>query len=176
MGDKKTYMWMGGGQVIEPQTDASTSSADIIQMIPATPLTALAGARTKFLIEAIYLNFSIHRLLSTTFDALGFLVYQIPPQEDNNNPALVLDALSTEDRLYARKNIMMMAPLPVPPILGTSDLLAFTPNDAILVDHHEYQANRKHDTTSQILCLAVNSDVSVVTRVFCQWRILTSWS
>ncbi len=176
MSSKKTYSWLGGGQVYEPQTDASTATSDVIQLIPAMPVAAVQNERSRFLIEAIYLNFSIHRILNTTFDALGFVVYQIPPIEDSANPSLALDAISTSDRLYARKNIMMMAPLPVPPILGASDLATFLPNDAILTSHHEYQANRKHDTASQILCMTINLDVSVVTRVFSQWRILVSWS
>ncbi len=176
MASKKTYSWLGGGQTIDPQTDASTSTADVIQLIPAQPVAAVTNERTRFLIEAIYLNFSVQRILTTTFDALGFLVYQIPPIEDSANPSLALDAISTSDRLYSRKNIMMMAPLPVPPILGTSDLLAFSTSDEILVSHHEYQANRKHDTAFQILAMTINSDVSVVTRVFAQWRVLVSWS
>ncbi len=173
MSSKKQYSWLGDGQIIEPQTDASTASSDVIQLIPSIPTGDLANTRTRFLIEAIYLNFSISRILTTTFDALGFLVYQMAPQEGQQNPALALDAISTEDRLYARKNIMMMAPLPVPPIISLE--AGILTNDEIKVSHHEYQANRKHDTASQVLCMTLNSDVSVVTRVFCQWRILVSW-
>ncbi len=175
MSSKKQYSWLGDGTIIEPQTDASTASSDVIQMIPAVATADLANTRTRFLIEAIYLNFSISRILTTTFDALGFCVYQMAPQEGQQNPALALDAISTEDRLYARKNIMMMAPLPVPAILVNGFTGTVLTNDEIITSHHEYQANRKHDTASQVLCMTLNSDVSVVTRVFCQWRILVSW-
>ncbi len=173
---KKTYSWLGGGEIIEPQTDASTATSDVIQLIPAQPVAAVTNERTRFLIEAIYLNFSVARILTTTFDALGFLVYQIPPIEDSANPSLALNAISTSDRLYSRKNIMMMAPLPVPPVLSNGSTGAVFTSDEIKVSHHEYQANRKHDTASQILAMTVNSDVSVVTRVFCQWRVLVSWA
>ncbi len=175
MGKKRTYQWLGGGQNIQPETDSGTGTDEIIQLIPAQNIANIANERTRFLIEAIYLNFSIRRILVTTFDALGFLVYQIPPQEGSQNPSLALDALSLVDRLYARKNILMMAPLPVPPLLGNTDLSGFVTDDRILTSHHEYQARRKHDTASQVLCMTVNSDVSVVTSVFCQWRILVSF-
>ncbi len=173
MSSKKQYKWVGGGEVIQPVPDSSTATSDVIQLIPAQPVAAPQNERTGFLIEAIYLNFSIQRILTTTFDALGFLVYQIPPIEDSANPSLALDALSTSSRLYARKNIMMMAPLPVPPIL-TLEAGVIT-SDEIKTSHHEYQANRKHDTASQILAMTLNTDLSDVTRVFCQWRVLLSF-
>ncbi len=168
--------WLGGGQNIEPQTDASTATSDVIMMIPPTAAADIPGPRTTFLIEAIYLHFSVHRLLITEVDALGFMVYQIPPSEAGNLPSLALDSLSLQDRLYARKNIMMMAPLPFPGIFLSSDLGSATVMQEGLVAHHEFQAMRKHDTNSQVLALTVNSDVSVVFNVFCQWRILVSWS
>ncbi len=176
MAKDKVYSWFGGGANYEPQTDASTNIADIIQLIPPLSLADEAGARTRFLIEAIYLKFSVQRLLATNFDALGFIVYQMAPRESDNLPTTALDALSLSSRLYARKSIMMMAPLDVPPNVFTSDLLAASPNDEIKTSAHEYQAMRKHDRANQILCLAINSDVSVVTSVFSQWRVLVSWS
>ncbi len=175
MAKDKQYMWLGGGEIRVPETDVSTSVGEVIQMIPPQPVAEVVGARTKFLIEAIYLHFSVRRILTTTFDALGFVVYQSPITEGTNNPAQPLDALSTTDRLYSNKRIMMMAPLAVPPILGTSDLLAFSVNDEIVTEHHEYQAMRKHDRASEVLCLNLNTDVSNVVSVFCQWRVLTSW-
>ncbi len=175
MGKKrKEYQWLGGGENIEPQTGASTSVADVIQLVPGVPIADNAGVRTTFLIEAIYLHFHVHRLLITELDALGFLVYQGNVSDSGNNPVQALDALSLEDRLYSRKQLMMMGPLAVPAIIfdGVS---AFTTQEQVLVSSHEYQANRKHDRSQQILCLTVNSDVSVVTSVFCQWRVLVSW-
>ncbi len=159
-----------------PLTDASTSTTAVVQLIPPQPVGDVAGARTSFLIEAIYMNFSVRRLLTSTIDALTFVVYQVAPTDGGNLPALALNSQSLEDRLYARKAIMMMAALPVPPNLGTSDLLAFTPSDEIMVAHHEYQANRKHDVATQVLALTINTDIDSVVRVFAQWRILVSWS
>ncbi len=179
MAKDKIYSWIGGAKSMEPQTDASTATTDVIQLIPAVPTGGAAGdtlLRTRFLIEAIYLHFSVVRVLTTDFDALGFLVYQIPPVEASNLPSLALDALSLNPRLYARKNIMMMAPLEVPPVLGASDLATFTLSGRHMVAHHEYQAMRKHDTASQVLAMTINSDVSVVVNVFAQWRVLVSWT
>ncbi len=168
--------WFGGGQLYDSQTDASTGVGDVIQLIPGvTVADAAAAVRTQFVIEAIYLHFSVRRLLTTTFDALGFLVYQNGMNEASSNPTLALDALSTGDRLYQRKEILMMSPLAVPPLLGTSDLLAFTVSDEIKTEHHQFMAARKHDRAGQVLCLTLNSDVSVVTRVFVQWRVLCAW-
>ncbi len=70
---------------------------------------------------------------------------------------------------------MMMAPLPVPRTVLSGDLLSAIVDQEVKVVHHEYQAMRKHDRANQILALAVNSDVSVVLNVFCQWRVLVSW-
>ena len=109
------------------------------------------------------------------FDALGFVVYQIPPVEASNFPSLALDALSLNPRLYARKNIMMMAPLLVPPNLSNGSTGLVFISDELMVAHHEFQANRKHDTASQVLAMTINSDVSVVTNVFAQWRVLLAW-
>ncbi len=171
---KKEYQWLGGGENIEAQTGASTSVADVIQLIPGHALADDAGVRTNFLIEAIYLHFHVHRLLITELDALGFLVYQGNMSDSGNNPVQALDALSLEDRLYSRKQLMMMGPLAVPAIIfdGVS---AFTTQEQVLVSSHEYQASRKHDRSQQVLCLTVNADVSVVVNVFCQWRVLVSW-
>ncbi len=172
---KKEYQWMGGGQIVEAETRAGTSVADVVQLIPGVPIADDAGARNKFLIEAIYMHFSVHRILITEVDALAFLVYQGNMSDSGNNPVQSLDALSLEDRLYSRKQLMMMGPLPVPPVLGNQDFTAFTTNDQVLVHSAEYQANRRHDRGQQVLCLTVNCDVSLVLRVFCQWRVLVSW-
>ncbi len=172
---KRQYSWIGGAQNIEPETDAGTTTSEVIQLIPAQQVATIVGNRTEMLIEAIYLHFSIHRLLITEVDALAFLVYQSPMAEGGNVPVQALDALSLVDRDAASKKIMMHAPLPVPRIALSGDLLSGTVTEEVLVEHHEYQAMRKHDCASQVLCLTVNSDVSVVLNVFCQWRVLVSW-
>ncbi len=172
---KRNYNWIGGAQNIEPETDAGTTTTEVIQLIPPQQTSTIVGARTDLLIEAIYLHFSVHRLLITEVDAMAFLVYQSPIAEGGNVPAQALDALTLVDRDMANKKIMMHAPLPVPRIALSGDLLSGTVTEEVLVAHHEYQAMRKHDRASQVLCLTVNSDVSVVLNVFCQWRVLVSW-
>ncbi len=174
--NKKAYSWLGGGENIEPMGDASTATTELIQLIPAQPVADTVGARTQFLIEAIYLHFSIHRLLITELDACGFIVWQAPVTEASNLPAQSLDALSTTDRLYANKRIMMMAPLPVPPIFLSGDLVSATVDERVMTSSHEYQAMRKHDRSNTVLAMAVNSDVDIVLSVFCQWRVLVSWA
>ncbi len=173
---KKSYEWFGGGEAIDVKTDASTSVADLIQLIPGRPLADDTGIRTQFLIEAMYLHFHVHRLLITELDALAFCVYQGNMSDSGNNPVQALDALSLQGRLYSRKQIMMMAPLAVPALLPVGDAGTFVTSDEILVSSHEYQASRKHDRSQQILTLCVNADVSAVIRVFVQWRVLTSWT
>ena len=83
--------------------------------------------------------------------------------------------MSLVDRDAASKKIMMHAPLPVPRIALSGDLLSGTVTEEILTEHHEYQAMRKHDRVSQVLGMTVNCDVDVVVNVFCQWRVLVSW-
>ncbi len=170
----KDYQWFGGGQLVVAETRASTSVADVVQLIPGVPIADDAGTRNKFLIEAIYMHFHVHRILITELDAVGFLVYQSNMSDSGNNPLAALDALSLEDRLYGRKQLMMMGPLAVPLVIENG-AAAFTTNDAVLVSSHEYQASRKHDRSQEVLCLTVNADVSLVVRVFCQWRVLVSW-
>ncbi len=173
---KRRKQWVGGSDLIVSATDASTAVSDITEMIPAELSTAAVGQNTQCLIEAIYLKFSIRRLLITSFDALGFMVWVANVAETGNTPVQALNALSTTARTYGNKNIMMMAPLPVSPLLAASDLLTFVPNDEILVADHEYQANRKLDRSNQVLSLTVNSDVDAVVQVFAQWRVLLTYA
>ncbi len=175
MGDRKTT-WVGGANLRIPETDAGTTPSEVIQLIPPQLFADAATARTKFVIEAIYLHFSIRRILLSAVDSLGFIVWQSPVNESNDFPVQSLDALSLNSRAYANPDIMMMAPLPVPPLLGAGDLATFQTNDEVLVASKEFQASRKHDTARQVLCLNVNSDISLVFRVFCQWRVLIAWT
>ncbi len=175
MGKRRTT-WVGGGEIRIPETDAGTTVSEVIQLIPPQPLTQGVGDRTKCVIDAIYLHFSIRRIALNAVDALGFIVYQSQVLEAGDTPSQSLDALSLQGRAYANKAIMMMAPLPVPPLLGAGDLLTFVANDQVMVASHEFQASRKHDMASQVLCLNLNSDISAVFRVFCQWRILLAWT
>ncbi len=172
MGKRKATFWVGGGQVIEPESDGNTSTAEVIQLVPAVLRTANLGPDTSVLIEAIYLHFSIHRLLISELDALGFLVYVSNVTETSELPVQALDALATDDRAYANRNILMMAPLPVPPTVASGDLLSASVNQAVLTSSHSFRATRKLDRASNVLAMTVNSDLSVVVRVFCQWRIL----
>lgn len=174
MGKRRTQ-WVGGAKSYEPQTDASTSASDVIQLVEPRPLTDTQGLPVKCTIEAIYLHFSIKRILITDFDALGFLVYTQQVSETSDLPLQALDALSLAERAYANKQILMMAPLPYPPIFLSSDLLSATPDNSGMVASHEFQASRKLDRSSQVLCMTLNSDVSVVVNVFAQWRILLSY-
>ncbi len=176
MGNKRSKQWVGGGQVIESQTDGSTSTSDIIKLVEPIPRATIQGADSKVLVEAIYLHFSTHRLLATTLDALGFMVYTQQVSESTELPLQALDALSTDRRLYSNNQILMMQPLKVPPILAASDLLSVLVNRETSVEHHDYQATRKLDRAAQVLCLTVNSDVSDVVRCFVQWRVLLSYN
>lgn len=167
--------WIGGAQNYEPQTDASTALGDVIQLIPALPIGEFRGQPTAMVIEAIYLHFSIQRLLITNFDALAFMVWVANLQEGGSAPSQALDALTLVDRQMSNKAIMMAAPLPVPPIFLAGDLLTASVNEEIKTSSHEFQASRKLDRSSQVLSLVINSDVSVVTNVFSQWRVLVSY-
>ncbi len=172
---KRTLQWIGGGQNIEPETQGSTAVSEVIQMIPGIQIASLLGAQANVVIEAIYLKFSVSRLLIAHLDALAFVVWVAQMQEAGNSPVQVLDALDTADRVYGNKAIMMMAPLPVPPILASGDLVSAIPSEEVKVSEHEFQARRKLSRQSELLALTVQSDVSVVVTVFCQWRVLVSY-
>ncbi len=172
---KRKYSWIGGAISIEPETDAGTTVTEVIQLVPAQQVATIVGARTEMLIEAIYLHFSVHRLLITEVDALAFLVYQASVTETGNTPSQALNALSLIDRDAGNKRIMMHAPLAFPGINHSGDLATAQVTEEGMVAHHEYQAMRKHDRASQVLCMTINSDVSLVFNVFAQWRVLVSW-
>lgn len=174
MGKRRTQ-WIGGGQNIEPETDASTIPAELIQLLPPLQTATIAGLPSKVVVEAIYLNFSVHRLLTAEVDALGFLVWVANRQENSNLPVQALDALSLIDTSYANPHIMMMAPLPVPPVTHSSDLGAVAADLRVDVAHHEFQANRGVDRAQEMVVMSVNCDVSVVLSVFCQWRMLLAY-
>lgn len=173
---KKSYNWFGGGEHIVPKDDAVSTSADVIQMIPPIQTVEVTQQRGEMLIEAIYLHFSVVRLDDSALTALGFVVYQGEVTEGGNLPSQALNALPTTNREYSNKRIMVMAPLPIPPILVTDmELLTTVPDLSVLVAHHEYQAMRKHNRSNTILCMAVNTQVDDALEVFCQWRVLASW-
>lgn len=172
---KRTTQWVGGGQLIIPDTQASTAVADVIQMVPPIQIASTLGAQANVVIEAIYLKFSVRRTAIGAMDALGFLVWVSQVQEAGNQPVQVLDALDTSDRVYGNKQILMMGPLSVPAILGASDLASFTTNEEVRTSSHEFQARRKLARQSELLALTVQCDISAITRVFCQWRVLVSY-
>ncbi len=175
MGKRKTT-WVGGGQLLTPEPDVSTSTAEVVEMIKSQATGADVGARTSFVIDAIYLHFSVRRVGILETEALGFLVWTGNIGEASNAPVQALDALSTDARLYGNKNIMMMAPLPVPPILASSDLATAIQGEGILVAHHEFQASRKLDISNQGLFMTVNSETALAVGVFAQWRVLLAWT
>ncbi len=172
---KRKLVWVGKGQLITPKTDASTPVGEIMELVPAVLEGAPGGENTRCVIDAIYLHFSVTRIGINRLDAVGFMVWVARVGEAANTPVQSMDALSLRDRVYANKAILMMAPLPVPPILGASDLLSFLPNDQVAVAHHDFQASRKLDRSNEVLALVVNSDVSSEVEVFVQARVLLSY-
>ncbi len=173
--NKRSYQWVGGGEILTPKTDASSAVGDIFQIAPAASRTVAEIGRTDCLIEAIYVHVSTHRLLTTSFDALGLIVWVANVSEGSANPVQTLDALATDVRAYGNKNILIMEPLEVPPVLASSDLLSVTTDDRILHHKATFQATRKLDRAQQVLSLQLNSDVSDVVRCFVQVRALLSY-
>lgn len=160
---------------MDTATDANTSTTDVIQMVTALDRTADMGQPSKCLIEAIYLKASIRRLLTTTMASLTYMVWLGNVSEGSDLPIQALNSQSLDARAYGNSDILMHSAMPVPPLLGTSDLLAFTVNDEIRAEAYEFQATRKFDRSRQILCLVANSDVDAMVRVFFQWRVLLSY-
>ncbi len=175
MGKRRRLQWVGGAESIDTATDANTAVGDLILMITALDRTADQGQPSKCLIEAIYLKMSTRRLLTTTMAALTYMVWLANVSEGSDLPIQALNSQSLDARAYGNSDILMHGALDVPPLLGTSDLLAFTVNDEIKATDAEFQATRKFDRSRQILTLVVNSDVDAMCRVFCQWRVLLSY-
>ncbi len=173
---KRKFNWIGGGQIIEPEGDASTSVTEVIQLVPALPAAEARGQNTSCLVEAIYLHFSIHRILTTPLDAVAFVVWMANLQEGASAlPVQALDALSLQDRAAGNKAIMMACPLPVPKNQYSGDLLSVITDDAVITCSHQYKARRKMDRMGQMLAMTVNADVDIVVRIFVQWRVLLSY-
>ncbi len=173
--NKRSYQWVGGGEIMTPKTDVSSAVGEIFQLAPAISRTVPEVGRTDCLIEAIYIHVSTHRLLTVSLDALGLIVWVSNVSEASNNPVQTLDALATDARAYSNKNILIMEPLVVPPILASGDLLSVTTDDRILTHKATFQATRKLDRAQNVLCLQLNSDVSDVVRCFVQARVLLSY-
>ncbi len=172
MGKKKQTMWVGGAKLVLPEPDSSTTTTEVVELIPATLAGDPIGALTKYTIEAIYLHFSTRRVGIVSAEALGFLVWVANAAEGGNVPVQALDALSTESRFYGNKNIVMMQPLEVPPFLASGDLATAIPNGGVMTEHHEFQASRKFDRSNQVLAMTINCETAVVVETFAQWRIL----
>ncbi len=172
---KRTYQWVGLGRNIDVKTDASTAPADIMEIIPAISRTAVGGPQTSCLIEAMYIKVHTRREAISALDAAAVIVWTGTVIESGDAPLQSLDAIATDARAYANKNIMLNEPIEVPPLLGASDLLSFVTNDQVLVSSFQYQASRKLDRSTQVLCLAVNADVSAVLNCFVQARVLLSY-
>ncbi len=173
--NKRSYQWVGGGQIIVPKTDASSTVGAIMQLAPAISRTVSEVGRTECLIEAIYIHVSTHRILTTSLDAAGLIVWVSNVSEASQNPVQSLDALSLDVRAYANKNILVLEPLVVPPILASGDLLSVTTDDQVVTHKATFQATRKLDRAQQVLCLQINTDVSDVIRCFVQARVLLSY-
>ncbi len=176
MSRKRNLQWVGGGVIREAETDASTSTAEVIQLVPPIQVATKDGGPSNALIKAVYLHFSSKRILLSSLDAFGFIMWIAIRQENANLPVQSLDAIPANNTPYANKAIMLMAPLQVPPLLAAGDLLSFQTNDQLITEHHTFESNRKLDRQSQILCLNLNSDISVVMRTFVQWRVLLEYS
>ncbi len=172
MGKKKQTMWVGGAKLVLPEPDSTTTTTEVVELIPATLATDPIGALTKYTIEAIYLHFSTRRVGIVDVEALGFLVWVANAAEGGNVPVQALDALSLEARFYGNKNIMMMAPLEVPKFIGSGDLATAIPSGEIKVAHHEFQASRKFDRSNQVLAMTINAETALQVETFAQWRIL----
>ncbi len=144
-------------------------------MAPAIKLADIVQQRTSCLIEAIYVHFSTTRILISSLSMVGMIVWVANVSEGSNNPSQTLDALSIDPRAYSNKNILIMEPVPVPPILASGDLLSATTNEEIRTSKYTYQASRKLDRAQQILCMQVNADVDSVVSCFIQYRVLLSY-
>ncbi len=173
---KKSLQWVGGGVIKEAESDGSTTPSEVIQLVPAIPIADAQGAPAKCVIKAVYLHFSSRRILLSQIDAFGFIMWVANRQENSDLPIQSLNAIATASGPYANKAILLNAPLNVPPvILQNSTGPIFNTGDGLIAEHHTYEAERRLDRNSQILCLNLNSDLSVVMRTFVQWRVLLAY-
>ncbi len=173
--NKRSYQWVGLGQIIVPKTDASSTVGAVMQLAPAISRTVPEVGRTDCLIQAMYIHVSSHRILTTSFDAMGLVVWVANVSEASQNSAQSLDALSLDSRAYSNKNILVLEPMAVPPVLASGDLATVTTDDRVLTHKATFQASRKLDRAQQVLCLQINTDVSDVMRCFVQARVLLSY-
>ncbi len=144
-------------------------------MLPAVGRTDDIQSRTTALIEAIYVHISTRRETTDILNAAGMICWLANVSEGSDNPSQTLDALAVDSRAYSNKNILIMEPLAVPPMLGAGDLLSVIPSEEIITSKHTYQASRKIDRSQQVLCMMLNSDVSSVLNCFVQFRVLLSY-
>ncbi len=172
---KRSYQWIGDGLVFNLVPDVSTSVGGIMQILPSLTSSSAPEGRTQVLLEALYVRISTHRVGINAVDAAGVVVWVANVSEGSNNPVQSLDALSVQSRSYSNKNILILEPFAVPPILAASDLLSAIPSEEVMVSEHRYSASRKIDRATQVLALQLNADVSSEVRSFVQVRALLSY-
>ncbi len=172
---KRSYQWVGDGVIINAVPDVSTSVGGIMQILPALTSSSSPEGRTQVLLEALYVRISTHRVGIDAVAAAGVVVWVANVSEGSNNPVQSLDSLSTQSRAYSNKNILILEPFAVPPILAASDLLTAIPSEETMVSDHRYSASRKIDRSTQVLSLQVNADVSSQIQCFVQVRALLSY-
>ncbi len=172
---KRSYQWVGDGLIINAVPDVSVSVGNIMQILSALTSSSNPEGRTQVLLEALYVHISTHRGGIDAVAALGVVAWVANVSEGSNNPVQSLDAIGVQSRAYSNKNILIMEPIAVPPVLASSDLLLAIASEATLVSKHTFQASRKIDRSNQVLSLMVNCDVSTQVQCFVQVRALLSY-
>ena len=171
----KKYKWCGGGIIREPETFASTARSEVINLCPALREDELESY-SDVVVERCHISIATHRILVTSVDAFGVLVWVAQVNEADNDVVQSLDAIGLTvgaARQYGNRQIMYQTLLPVPPInaLELSNELDLR----IQVEHIDIKVRRKLHRSNEMLALTLNSDVSSVMRCFVQWRVLLSY-
>ena len=175
-GTKPCYKWCGFGFLRVPETFALTTPPEVISLCPRMLSDDAQGDVT---LEAIYAHIAIRRLLTTSFDALGYFIATQKADIASGDPIEVLDAIPSGGGSQAElgnRDILMQGLLPVPPrVFNGFDGSAAISSEIKVAEVH-YKARRGLHRLTHGVFMHLNTDVSDVCSVFVSGRLLLRYS
>lgn len=140
------------------------AGADVASVIQLVPTLSDVDIQQDVVMEVSHIHLSIRRLLASTLDACGYVIWMGKTLVSTTVPAQGLDPLSQSTFAWADKDIMLQGLLPIPPVqLNSADV-----NQIRLENLHVYikvKSKRRFNRANHGIFLALSADVSNVIRV-----------
>ncbi len=175
-GARPKYKWCGFGQTLTVATKANTTVAEVIQLCPRMVDEDAQGDVT---VEAIYAHVSMHRLLFTTLEAVGYIIAIQKSDDTTGNPLEVFDTVpigSASVPVLGNRDILMHGHLPVVSRLIDGSSGAAASSNEVGVTDIVYKARRKLHRLTHGVYMHITADGSDVVKVVVGGRLLLRYS